>query len=70
MYEINVNGTENVLGLALELDIARTVYVSTTWAYGATGPEPKDESFQRNAPFLSYYEETKTKAHEIALKYQ
>ncbi len=70
MYEINVNGTDNVLRIASELGITRTVYVSTTWAFGATGAEVRDETFQRNMPFLSYYEETKTRAHEIALRYQ
>lgn len=70
MTDINVVGTENVLRLAQELAIKRTVYVSTTWVYGETGQQLADESFQRTAPYLTVYEETKSKAHEIALKYQ
>src|SRR5215212_9673290 len=36
MHAINVNGTENVLSLALELGIPRTVYISTVAYYGDT----------------------------------
>lgn len=70
MYDVNVAGTESVLQLAHELEIKRTVYISTTWIFGVTGQQLADESFQRNAPYLTYYEETKTKAHEVVLKYQ
>lgn len=67
---VNINGTENVLKLAQELGIARTIYVSSTWAYGVTGDGLKDETFQRNTPFRTFYEATKTHAHETALRYQ
>ena len=70
MYEINVTGTDNVLSLALELGIQRTVHVSTTLYYGETGPEARDETYQRQKPCASYYEQTKTAAHEIAQQYQ
>jgi len=70
MHAINVTGTDNVLGLALELGIPRTVYVSSTIAYGATGPTTVDETYQRQKPYVSYYEQTKTVAHEIAQRYQ
>jgi dihydroflavonol-4-reductase len=68
--QINVQGTENTLGLAYELGIKRTVYVSTTWAYGASGPTSLDEAFQRQAPYYTAYERTKAEAHEIARQYQ
>src|SRR5262245_25942759 len=64
----NVDGTKNTLGLALELGVQRVVYVSTTLATGATGAEPCDETFVRQAPCLTDYERTKTEAHEIALR--
>jgi len=70
MHAINVTGTDNVLGLALELGIPRTVYVSSTIAYGATGPTAVDETYQRQKPYVTYYEQTKTEAHEIAQRYQ
>lgn len=70
MYAINVTGTENVLSLAFELGIPRTVYVSTSAYYGDTGAEAGDETHRRQTPYRSYYEETKAEGHEIALQYQ
>jgi dihydroflavonol-4-reductase len=70
MHAINVTGTDNVLSLALELGIPRTVYVSSTVYYGDTGPEARDETYRRQKPYRFYYEQTKAEAHEIALKYQ
>lgn len=70
MREINVQGTENILSLAVELGIPKIIYVSSILAYGTTGPEPVDECFIRQSQPLSQYEATKTEAHEIALRYQ
>jgi dihydroflavonol-4-reductase len=70
MQAINVTGTENVLGLAHELRIARTVYVSTIQAFGETGCQPRDETFPRQTPCCTAYERTKTEAHKIACRYQ
>jgi nucleoside-diphosphate-sugar epimerase len=68
MQAANVDGTDNILGLALELGVPRSVYVSTTLASGATGPQPRDETFVRQQPCLTEYERTKTEAHEIAVR--
>lgn len=70
MQAINVTGTDNVLSLALELGIPRAVYVSSTICYGDTGPEARDETYRRQKPYRSYYEQTKAEAHEIAQQYQ
>ncbi len=70
MHDINVTGTDNVLGLAHELGIPRTVYVSTIQAFGETGLQPRDETFKRQAPCRTTYEQSKTDAHEIALQHQ
>lgn len=70
MHAINVNGTENVLSLALELGIRRTVYVSTVAYFGDTGTEVRDETYRQQAPYRTYYEQTKAEAHEVALQYQ
>jgi dihydroflavonol-4-reductase len=69
MHAINVTGTDNVLGLAQELGIPRTVYVSTTLCYGASGAGPCDETYRRRTPYRSWYEQTKAEAHELALGY-
>lgn len=70
MQAVNVQGTENTLGLAHELGVPRTVYVSSMVVFGESGPALRDESFVRQAPYASYYEQTKSEAHEIALKYR
>jgi dihydroflavonol-4-reductase len=69
MHAINVDGTENVLGLAQELGTGRVLHVSSTVYFGDTGGQVRDESYQRQHPFSSYYEQTKTEAHELALEY-
>jgi dihydroflavonol-4-reductase len=68
MTEVNVEGTRRVLGLARDLKVPRSVYVSTTWALGATGREPCDEQHVRSAPFVSAYEQSKAQAHDVALR--
>jgi len=70
MQAVNVTGTENVLSLALELDIPRSVYVSSTLAFGDTGPHLRDETFERQVSCRTWYEQTKTDAHVIAQQYQ
>jgi dihydroflavonol-4-reductase len=70
MRAINVQGTENTLGLAVELGIPKIVYVSTMLVFGATGDVIADETFQRRVPPMSCYEETKTEAHALAVGLQ
>jgi len=70
LREVNVEGTRNVLYLAQELGIPRTVYVSTVQAFGETGPQSRDETFTRRVACRSAYEQSKTDAHEVALQYQ
>lgn len=70
MHSINVGGTKNTLGLAAELGIPKIIYISSMLAYGHTGDEWVDETFQRRAAPMNYYEETKSEAHEFANKLQ
>ncbi len=70
MDAVNVQGTGNVLGLALELKIPRTVYVSTIMAFGDSGPGMRDETFTRQTPCRTAYERSKTEAHEVAGRYR
>lgn len=69
MHAINVTGTDNVLRLAYELGIPRTVYISTTQAFGETGRHERDETFTRQAPCRTTYEQSKTDAHKVAHQY-
>jgi dihydroflavonol-4-reductase len=70
MRAINVTGTDHVLGLAHELNVSRVVYVSTVQALGETGQQLRDESFKRQTPCRTIYEQTKTDAHIIATEYK
>ncbi|HTP02905.1 MAG TPA: SDR family NAD(P)-dependent oxidoreductase [Anaerolineales bacterium] len=70
MREVNVAGTENVLRLAHELHIRRTVHVSSVKAFGGSGAEPRDETYVRQMPCRTIYEQSKVEAHEIARRYQ
>src|SRR5215813_1117400 len=72
MEAVNVQGTANVLGAALEAGVPRTVYVSTVWALGPSGllPAPaevKDETQQHSGVYLTPYDRTKAEAHQVAL---
>jgi dihydroflavonol-4-reductase len=75
MQQVNVRGTDHVLGAALEAGVPRTVYVSTVWALGPSGhpPEsavPKDESQRHPATYLTAYERSKAEAHQVALAWR
>ena len=67
MEDANVRGTERVLDAAIEAGVPRIVYVSTVACFGNTGGQVVDESYRRpDREFLSVYDETKFRAHELA----
>lgn len=70
MRAINVQGTENVLSLAIELGVPKILYTSSTTAIGDTGGQLVDEAYKRHGPYLSFYEQTKAGAHASALQHQ
>ncbi len=66
--QVNVRGTRNVLELARELNIPRTVYTSTVGVFGDTLGRMVDESYYAHGPFLTEYDRSKWSAHyEIAM---
>jgi nucleoside-diphosphate-sugar epimerase len=65
-YQINVQGTKNVLELMKELSIPKGVYTSTLAINSDTHGELKDESFHFTGRHISEYDKTKAEAHEIA----
>jgi dihydroflavonol-4-reductase len=72
MQQVNVQGTHHVLGAALQAGVPRTVYVSTVWALGGSGPagqpaQVRDENTQHSGVFLTPYERSKADAHQVAL---
>ena len=67
MFDINVRGTERVLDTAIQAGVPRIVYVSTVNVFGNTRGDVVDESYERPKDgFLSYYDETKYEAHQVA----
>ncbi|MFN2545627.1 MAG: NAD-dependent epimerase/dehydratase family protein [Actinomycetota bacterium] len=67
MYDANVKGTERVIDATVEAGVPKMVYVSTIGVFGDTHGQTVDETFHREpTDFMSYYEETKYFAHELA----
>jgi nucleoside-diphosphate-sugar epimerase len=71
MYDTNVTGTERTLDAAIGAGASRIVYVSTVNVFGNTDRQVVDETYERDTSgngFLSYYDETKWRAHQVALE--
>ena len=68
MWEANVKGTERVLDTAIDAGTRRIVHVSTANVFGNTHGQVVDESYSRDEGegFLSCYDETKYRSHQIA----
>jgi dihydroflavonol-4-reductase len=68
MLDANVGTTARVLDAAAVARTPRIVYVSTVNAFGNTRGRVVDESYRRDpaARFLSWYDETKFRAHQAA----
>ena len=67
MHEANVGGTKRVLDAAVDAGVGRILYVSTVGCFGNTRGKVVDEDFHRvDLDWLSCYDETKYRAHEVA----
>jgi nucleoside-diphosphate-sugar epimerase len=68
MWDANVGTTERVLDAAVTAGVERIVYVSTNNVFGDTRGRIVDEGYRRDpaAGFVSWYDETKYRAHEAA----
>lgn len=68
MWDANVGTTERVLGAAIGAGAPRILYVSTLGINGNTRGAVVDETWRRDTTggFMSYYDETKFRAHEVA----
>lgn len=75
MQQVNVNGTDHVLGAASQAGVPRTVYVSSVVALGASGYPPetaavKDETHRPDGRYLTPYNRSKAEAHQVALSWR
>jgi nucleoside-diphosphate-sugar epimerase len=68
METTNVSGTRRMLQSAREANVKRIVYVSTIAAFGNTRGQSVAEGYVPTLPPTSAYEDTKRRAHEIALE--
>jgi dihydroflavonol-4-reductase len=68
MWDANVGTTTRILDAAEAAGTKRIVYVSTVNIFGNTHGRIVDESYRRDPRdgFLSWYDETKLGAHEVA----
>jgi nucleoside-diphosphate-sugar epimerase len=68
MWDANVGTTTRVLDAAEAAGVPRIVYVSTVNVFGNTKGQVVDETSRRDLRegFLSWYDETKYGAHEVA----
>ena len=67
MEDTNVTGTRRMLDAARAAGVARIVYVSTIAAFGNTHGAVVTEGYRPTSPPTSAYEDTKRRAHDIAL---
>ena len=70
MEATNVDGTRRMLDAARTAGTRRIVYVSTIAAFGSTAGSVVAEGHRPTLPPTSAYEDTKRRAHEIALAAQ
>lgn len=67
-YAINVEGTRNVLELMKELNIKKGVYTSTLAVNSDTHGMEVDEGYHFTGKHISVYDQTKSDAHDVAVK--
>ena len=67
-YEVNINGTKNLLEACLHKDIERLIYLSTCAVYGEPEYLPVDEKHPTNP--ISPYAESKLKAEQACMEFQ
>jgi len=65
-YEVNVEGTRNVLELMQELNIPKGVYTSTLAVNSDTHGQVVDESYRFEGEHLTVYDQSKAEAHKVA----
>ena len=68
-YDINVEGTRNVLDAALQLDVQKFIFTSTCGVIGSSLHEPMNETDPRITGFDSDYDLSKFLAEKIVIEY-
>ena len=68
-FTINVDGTKNVMDVAIELGIRRMVFTSTAGVLGPSVGGVVTEEKRREIGFFNEYESSKAEAEELVRKY-
>ena len=68
-YNVNVEGTRNVLKIALELDITKVIVTSTAGVFGPSDHIPITENKTLPSSYFTLYEKTKYLAEEVVDSY-
>lgn len=68
-FEINVDGTKNIMQAALEAGVRKMVYTSTAGVLGPSYGQPSTEDTTRIVDFFNEYESSKTISENWALYY-
>lgn len=67
IFDINVNGTENVLKASLKNNVTRVIYISSTAVYGVPEKHPIYENDRRVG--VGPYGQSKIEAEDLCFKY-
>jgi nucleoside-diphosphate-sugar epimerase len=67
IFDVNINGTKNILESSLKNKAKRLVFISTTAVYGVPRHLPEAETNPLDP--IGYYGESKVAAEELCLKY-
>jgi len=68
-YDVNVEGTRNVLDAALALGVKKMVYTSTCGVIGPSIDQPMEEKDSRNVEFVFDYDISKKMAEDLVAQY-
>jgi nucleoside-diphosphate-sugar epimerase len=69
IYKVNVEGTSNVFGEALQANVKKVVFTSTCGVLGPALNEPLDETSPRLNDFSLDYDRSKKMGEDVALDY-
>ncbi len=67
-YNINVQGTQNIISAAKKSGIRKVVFTSTAGIYGPSDDKIIDENTKSRIPFISEYEKSKYQALQLILE--
>lgn len=69
IYELNVNGTKNVLDAALKVGVKKVIFTSTAGIFGPSLDAEINENSERQVDYFLEYERSKAKAEELIKSY-